>query len=73
MLPNGCKRGQVARIALSTNRGYSPVWNFPQTFNMDHSCGFWQGVIKPELQRKAEHQILPQALMKKETHLPHSR
>ena len=64
MLPKGGKRDQVARIALATNRGDSSVWNSPQTFNMDHPNGLWQGVVKPELERKVEQQHLSQALMK---------
>ena len=31
MAPQGCKRGQAARISLPTNWGASPVWNFPRT------------------------------------------
>ena len=33
-------------------------------FNMDRPNGFWQGVVKPELGRKVEQQLLSQALMK---------
>ena len=61
MLPKECERDQVARIALSKNRGNSHAWHFPRTFNVDRPHGFWHGVIKPELERKVE-QLIPTPL-----------
>ena len=41
MPPKGCMRDHVARVASSTNRDNSSVWNSARTLNMDHSEGFW--------------------------------
>lgn len=65
ILPKGCRRGQVAGIAFATSRGDSPVWNIQQPLNVDRECGFWQGVVKHELERKVEQQPLSPALMTK--------
>ena len=37
---------------------------------MDHSGGFWQWAIEPELERKADHQLLSQSMMKKKPIYP---
>ena len=65
MLPKGCKRDQVARIALPANRDNLSVWNSPQAFNMDRPNGFWQGAVKPELERKVGKQLISHVLVKK--------
>ena len=70
-LRKGRKRDHVAGIALSANRDNAPGGHFPRTFNMDRANGFWQGVIKPELDRKAEQQLPPIRSYKEETDSPH--
>ena len=42
-----------------------PVWHPQRTLNVDHPQGFWQGGIKPELERKVGNQLLPNAIVKK--------
>ena len=69
MLPKGRRRDKIARIALSDNRDNSPAWHFPRIFNVDRPHGFWQGVIKPELERKVGQQLQANARIKrKPTH-----
>ena len=68
--PKGRKRDKVARLGVSTSREKTPVWHYPKTFDMGDPCGFWQGVVKPELARKVAQKSLSRALVKKEANRP---
>ena len=67
----GFKRGEVAMVALSTNRDNAPDWRFPDTFDTEDRNGFWQRATTPVHWRKVGN-LLPHALATKKPGRPMS-